>query len=229
MSTPSKFLIVSSLVIFSSAAARAETLVLKAVDGVSSGIGASKNTVLSINGGSSYAGVYDLEIDGRAAQGFCVEPAQSVSLNTPYIYQALSLDAAYPGAPQRVNDLELLLGKYGSLPMTPLHSAALQISLWEITGDDRAYDLGGGNFSIVDTNTLQAGGFTDSEAIELARDWLANLTGTKRARVTVYRHDTAQDIITWQNVPDGGSTVALSGLSLLGLTVARRLFRSSGV
>ena len=173
-----------------------------------------------------FAGVIDLKINGSATntQGFCIDPWH-YSVSTTQNYQLVSLDAG-PLLPDNMGtdaarQIEELWNHFYTSGITNTDAAALQIEIWKIV------DLGvsGGTFSLVSASSSVL------SAITTMNTWLTGIdpNGTTANLVAVTKLDSrgvGQDYVI-PNVPDGGTTVALVGLALIGLLAFRRKFRTA--
>ncbi len=153
-------------------------------------------------------GILRLTVDGTAMNGFCVDPFH-ISLDSSPGYEYVPLPDA-PKEHQVGPDTALLIsrlwGRYYSPTMSATGAAGLQIAIWELVGgsafvlpDGEDYDADIMLASVRDSN--YAGPVAD----------LVGLTGP------------GQDYVV-QKVGDGGSTLALLGLALCGLSFATKKF-----
>ena len=158
---------------------------------------------------NAYAGVIHLIVDGTPTDGFCVDPWHW-SAATPEQYQTVTLgDSPKPPGPMGAETalkIEQLWQHYYSPSITNNTAAGLQIAIWQLidtavlsaTFSVNGYDYGAATFiSWVEANPTAPA---------------ANLLGLTGP---------GQDYAI-QKVPDGGATVALLGLSFLGLVGLRK-------
>lgn len=163
---------------------------------------------------NAYAGVLRLVVDGTPTDGFCVDPWHwSSGSSLQYETVALGVAPKPPGpmGAETALKIEQLWQKYYTPSISSDTAAGLQIAIWELVDaavysasfSVNSYDYGASTFiSWVDANPTAA-----------AAD-LVGLTGP------------GQDYAV-QKVPDGGMTVALLGLSFLGLIGLRRKLQTS--
>ncbi len=176
------------------------------------GVGPSKVVNIStstLGTFNAYAGVVRLVVDGTPTDGFCIDPWHwSSALPKPYETVALGNSPKSPGPMGAATALKIeqLWQHYYSPTISNETAAGLQIAIWKLvdaavlsaTFSINGYDYGASNFiSWVEANP-------NAPAASLI-----GLTGA------------GQDYAI-RKVPDGGSTVALLGLSLLGLAALRR-------
>lgn len=185
------------------------------------GVGPSK--VVNISASSlgtfnAYAGVLRLVVDGTPTDGFCVDPWHWSS-STAQPYESVDLGSASkpPGlatgsmGTDTALKIEQLWQHYYTPSISEDTAAGLQIAIWKLVDEAvfsatfsiNSYDYGASNFiAWVEANPSAPA---------------ANLIGLTGV---------GQDYAI-QKVPDGGITVALLGLSFLGLVGLRRKFRQS--
>ena len=161
--------------------------------------------------GGVYAGVVNLQVDGVAMQGFCIDPFHFAS-KSALTYEMVPLEDApkaylpdFLGAMGnfKADQISKLMGMAYSPNMYPNAAAGLQIAIWEI--------VAGEDFKII-TTTQDFG----------AADLLAQLPNYKGPKANLIAlTGPGQDYVI-ATVPDGGATAALLGLGLAWLAFAGR-------
>ena len=187
-------------------------------------MGIGNNEIVSITsstlGGpvSVYAGIINLQVDGVATQGFCIDPYHwSVTGPQPYSMVPLTSAPKDPGGPMNsatATQIEQLWAKYfPSAASSSTVAAGLQIAIWElVTGPGNTGNTG--HFSLNSANDYGASGmisWVDATPGAATAD-LVGLTGP------------GQDYVI-PSVPDGGMTLILLGLVSMGLVVTQRSLR----
>jgi hypothetical protein len=207
------FIAVTSLSLFASVSLKATPFVTVQ----ETGVGASE--IVNISSSSlgtfnAYAGVLKLLVDGVPTDGFCIDPWH-FSSSAPLTFEEVALGSAPkppgPMGPEAALAVEQLWAHFYSAAITNENAAALQVAIWEIVDAS----VVGGSFSI---NSYDYGASTmlawlSANPNAAAAD-LIGLTGA------------GQDYVV-QKVPDGGASVALLGLSFVGLLGLRRKLRTS--
>jgi uncharacterized protein (TIGR03382 family) len=141
--------------------------------------------------------------------GFCVEPAESLSYGESLVYQIQD-----PGLLANADTVARLVTAYLASPQTADHAAAVQWAIWEMTTEILSSpSLTAGNVRI----TLPAGDLTAT----LANQYLATAGSFAPANLTYLTNTGRQDVITWTPIPEPG-TAALAALSALLLVRRRR-------
>jgi len=156
-----------------------------------------------------YAGVVVLNVDGVTTNSFCIDPYQwsNPSPDTSYAYRDLAA-APIPGNAMGAASaltIEELWNKYYVQALGSSSIAAgLQIAIWETVakGTNEAFSVNGSDFG--------AAGMISN---------LGKLDGP--ADLIALSSEGHQDYVV-QRVPDGGTTIAMLGLALLGLGFVRR-------
>jgi hypothetical protein len=171
-----------------------------------------------------YAGVVNLQVGPTVTKGFCIDPWHW-SITGPQSYDLVSLALA-PKAPTgpmgsaAAIQIEKLWNQFYTLGITDTNAAALQIEIWKVV------DIGvtGGTFHL---NSAPIGVMTEIGVMET---WLngdlSNAPAADLSAVISLSHSpngesVGQDYVI-PGVPDGGSTVALLGIGLLGICLIRR-------
>lgn len=157
--------------------------------------------------GNVYAGIVNLQVDGIATQGFCIDPFHFSSKSTlPYDLIALA-DAPknFSGGMDAIkaDQISKLWGMAFSSSMNSSQAAAMQLAIWEIVAGDlftikSATDYGAAAL------VAQLGSYQGPKANLIA------LTGA------------GQDYVI-ATVPEAGATLILLGLGLCGLAAFRRI------
>jgi len=223
MITPMKHIAVglTGLVLVAAASLKATPVTVQEV-----GIG--PNQVVSITssllGGpvSVYAGVVKLKVDGTAMNGFCIDPWHwSVSSPLAYDLRPLAQAPAWPAPMGSTAALEIerLWDNYYTPGISGVTAAALQIEIWKIV--DTAEPAA--------SFTLVSAPASVTTMMGVMETWLGgDLSGSPAAWLsavvsTQYTRDTkvGQDYVI-PGVPEGGWTVTLVGIGLLGLLLIRR-------
>lgn len=164
--------------------------------------------------GGVYAGINQLLINGAdIVNGFCIDPFHfSSGSSLPYTVVNLA-DAPKPAnnnmGPTVALYIQRLWGSYYSPGMSAQDAAGLQIAIWELV-DPNGFNLANGESDYGASsfiNTVTAPDYSGSVASLVA------LSGG------------GQDYVV-PSVPDGGMTLCLFGMGLLGLAAARRQFRT---
>jgi len=161
------------------------------------------------------AGVIDLLVNGVATDAFCVEPFQPSLSGTNTYDTATVASAPQPLGPMgdaTAKKIEQLWAKFYSPNISNENAAGLQIAIWELV--DAA--VSGGIFS------LWSYDYGASAMIA----WVNANSNAAAADLTALVNGRGQDYIV-QKVPDGGTSVALLGLSFVGLLALRRKFRTA--
>lgn len=180
-----------------------------------------------------YAGVNNLTISGNGTtlntQGFCIDPYHWSFSGPGAGYSVVALQDApkAPGGPMdsheaaQISELWALHFNDAMSDTTGLNAAALQVAIWDIIG----HGIDGGAETI---DALKITG--DSSIINLATTWVAGVadpTGGPSADLLGLTHPVDGQDYVIANVPDGGATVVLLGLAMLGLAVSGRKLRAA--
>lgn len=152
--------------------------------------------------GYTYAGVVNLSVNGVLMDGFCIDPYHA-STSSPLWYKAVPLTQA-PKAPGTMDASQaLLIASLWALAYSPAitadTAAALQLAIWEVVGGD--------DFRLLSSNDYGAAALlAQAKAYTGPRPNLIGLTGS------------GQDyVVAVAKVSDGGFTVLLLGITLLGI------------
>lgn len=190
------------------------------------GIGANETVYINSstlgNNLHVYAGVVDLLVNGVPTEGFCIDPWHwSASGPKAYNLEALGLAPKPPGpmGPGAALQIEQLWQQYYTPSITNIIAAALQIKIWEIV--DAA--IAGGTFAL---DSIDHDSSAVTAALNTMTTFLAQNPGAAAANLVAVSGPDGQDyVIPGSNVPDGGTTVALLGLGMVGLMAMRKKFR----
>ncbi len=180
-------------------------------------VGVGANKVVNITSSTLgtvnvYAGVIKLMVDGVPTDAFCIDPWH-FSTNATMAYETRALAAAPKppgpmGAATAVK-IEQLWQKYYTPAITNTTAAALQIAIWKLVDSAVAnafFSLNGYDYGA--SNMIS---WVNSHPSAPAAD-LIGLSGP------------GQDYVV-KRVSDSGASVALLGLSFLGLVALRKRFR----
>jgi len=161
--------------------------------------------------GGVYAGINQLLINGsQTVNGFCIDPFH-YSSSSPLSYTVVALANAPKGDPfgsgmgsAEALTIEQLWGAHYSAGMSTANAATLQLAIWDVVGGVDFTTTSSLNSTALSwITTVNAAGYNGPAAN------LLGLTGS------------GQDYVV-QNVPDGGLTVALLGMTFLGLAAVRK-------
>jgi hypothetical protein len=167
-----------------------------------------------------YAGVLDLKVNGVATNGFCIDPWHW-SDSSVQNYNTIALGTA-PKAPgpmglAAAKQIEQLWAAFYSSSISNINAAALQIEIWTVVDGGVA----GGTFSLISIDHDSAA--VTAEIATMAA-FLANNPNAPTADLIAVT-GAGQDYVI--PVPDGGTTLCLLGLALVGLGAVRRKFQTS--
>jgi hypothetical protein len=191
-------------------------LPLKATPVTVQEVGMGANEIVNITSSTLgtanvYAGVVDLLVSGTPKAGFCIDPWHwSVSGILTYDLVPLMGAPKSPGPMDAATavKIEQLWQQYYS-PASNTQSAGLQIAIWELV------DIS------VTTASFQLNGTNDYGAGDMIA-WVNSHTDAPAANLVAVTGP-GQDYAI--SVPDGGWTVSLLGMALLGLSLIRRRVR----
>ena len=182
--------------------------------------------------GDVYAGVIKLDVNGTPMQGFCIDPWH---LSAPgvldYDLRTLALAPAWPGpmGSAAAAEIEKLWSHYYSAGIDADTAAALQIEIWKITDAavaDGTFQLTSASGTILAKMGLMEA-WLGGDISGAPAAWLSAVVSMETdGAVARPPRKLGQDYVI-PGVPDGGWTVALVGLGLLGLCLVRR--RATGV
>ena len=160
--------------------------------------------------GGVYAGIVNMEVDGVATQGFCIDPFH-FSSRSALQYEAIALEDApkaylpyFSGdmGQTKADQISKLWGMAFSSTMSADAAAAMQLAIWEIVAGDM--------FTITSTTDYGAGALLAA---------LADYKGPKANLIGLT--GPGQDYVI-ATVPEGGATLVLLGFGLCGLAAFRR-------
>lgn len=173
--------------------------------------------------GGAWAGIYELNVDGHAMQGFCIDPWEySPSSPSGYTVNALQnapVDAQVkdqygnkmdPGPMSAANATEIkkLWAQYfRPAEMSPSAAKDLQLAIWLI--------VGGSNFHVTDA---APSGFNSWN--EWLNHYEAAAANATPANLVALSGANEQDYAV--ATPDGGTTVGLLGMAFTALAIWRR-------
>ncbi|HEY4300855.1 MAG TPA: VPDSG-CTERM sorting domain-containing protein [Candidatus Didemnitutus sp.] len=189
------------------------------------GVGANETVYINSTGPNGlgtnlhvYAGVLDLKVDGVATAGFCIDPWHW-SGSGPMAYQTEDLSLAPKAAlsgmgTTAATQIEQLWAAYYTPSISNVNAAALQIEIWTIV-DNAIY--GGTNFKLdlVDNSATDV-----TNAINSMANFLTTNQGAATADLIAVTGPGQDYVIA--RVPDGGVTLSMLGLGLVGLLAFRR-------
>ena len=155
-----------------------------------------------------YAGILNLQINGVATQGFCIDPFHW-SVNGPQTYNFEPLASA-PKDPVngmgalKALEIEQLWAQYYSSSMSNEQAAGLQIAIWDI--------VGGSNFQLDSGNDYGASGMLG---------WVTDHSQAPTANLIAVTGPGQDYVIPCSSVPDAGETAVLLGMGLAGIALMR--------
>jgi hypothetical protein len=162
----------------------------------------------------AYAGIIDLQVNGVAVNGFCIDPFHwSISGAQGYNSEDLSTAPKSPvngmGSTTAL-DIDQLWQQYYSPTMGSQNAAGLQIAIWEL--------VGGSSFKLDSTPDYGAGDMLD---------WLKNNPNAPGANLIALTGPGQDYVIpnsagpNVREVPDGGVTALLLCFAAVGLILFR--------
>ncbi len=168
-----------------------------------------------------YAGVLKLNINGVITDGFCIDPWHwSSSSSLPYELESLA------NAPKSANEttpnpmgaatalkIEQLWQQYYTPSISNVNAAALQIEIWQLV--DLA--VNNGTFALVTIDGVDSAAVT--AAIAGMNNFLSANPNAPAANL-IAATGRGQDYVF--QVPEGGITAVLLGLSLMVMSLKRR-------
>lgn len=203
--------------------ATAATAVLAALS-----IGATADTITFVNvlpvedgyillSGVSHhlnAGIYNLTVDGKPVDSFCIDPYDTITTGSHDGYNYVSLDLAPDPAANnmglaKATSIEQLWAHAYDPNMTQNAAVAMQLAIWEIVAGD-AFSVTWNSWA-TGVKTLYDGYFTFLGSAD---------ENTPTANLIALTHPDKQDFVI--GVPDGGVTLALLGISMGGLAFFAR-------
>jgi hypothetical protein len=181
------------------------------------GIGANEVvqiTSSTLGTASVYAGIVDLQVNGVAMDGFCIDPFHwSIPGLQSYNTETLGAGPKAPGGPMGAATalkIEQLWAQYYSVGMSGQNAAGLQIAIWDL--------VGGANFQLDSSPDYGAGdmlAWVNNNPTASAADLIA-VTGPGQDYVIPNGPN-----IPHFSVPDGGTTALLLGMGLISLIIMR--------
>lgn len=166
-----------------------------------------------------YAGVLDLKVNGVATTGFCIDPWHwSGSTVQNYTSETLGSGPKAPGpmGAAAATQIEQLWAAFYSDSMSNVNAAAMQLEIWSIV--DNA--VPGATYSLISIDSSSA-------AVMAEMQVMANFLSSNPDAATadlIAVTGPGQDYVI-RNIPDGGATLCLLGLSLVGVVALRKRFR----
>jgi hypothetical protein len=157
-----------------------------------------------------YAGIINLQVDGVATQGFCIDPYHwSVSGPQPYSEVPLTSAPKSPGGPMSsatATKIEQLWAQFFSPTMGNAAAAGLQIAIWDLVTAPfpGTFKVDAGDTSVADADLAWVNSNPNAATANLV-----GLTGP------------GQDYVI-PSVPDSGTTALLLGLGVCALFAARK-------
>jgi hypothetical protein len=205
------------------------TVALKATPVTVEEAGIGANQIVNITSSTLgtawvYAGVLDLVVDGTPTAGFCIDPWHW-SADGPQAYDSEPLSDApksatgstpNPMGATTATEIGQLWKNYLTPSISNDTAAALQIEIWDLVAAAVAPN---GTF------TLNYAPSSVLSTLSTMQTWLANNPDAPTANMLALTGP-GQDYAI-DPVPDGGSTVALLGLGLIGLIAFRKKFQTT--
>ena len=154
-----------------------------------------------------YAGPVNLLVNGEATQGFCIDPFHwSVTGPQAYNTEALGDAPKPPGpmGPANALKIEQLWAQYYSANLSNQGGAGLQIAIWELVGG----------------SSFQLDSSSDYGAADML-SWVDSHPGATAADLLAVSGPGQDYVIPRNSVPDGGETIVLLAVGLLGLAAVR--------
>jgi hypothetical protein len=169
-----------------------------------------------------------IDVNGVPTDAFCIDPWHYAHSGVSELYNEVPLeDAPNPPGPMggtAADEVEQLWAEFFSPGVAAATShlknglplAALQVAIWEVV----SAGTGGGNFTFIGPSAVGT-----AAAADLA--WLAANPFAPRADLTGLVPLAGGQAYVIPAVPDGGTTVALLGVGLLGLVALRRRLKAA--
>ena len=176
-----------------------------------------------------YACVVNLKVNNIATVGFCIDPWHwSASGPLPYSVEELANapksatdSTANPMGAAAATKIEELWAKYESTAVgNNVVAAALQIEIWQVVAAAVAPN---GTFKLDSVDNDSAAVYSALAGMDT---FLAGATATTPKAFLVAVTGRGQDYVI-PNVPEAGATVALLGVALAGLGLARKKFQAA--
>jgi hypothetical protein len=174
------------------------------------------NTLSPLGGPiATEAGIYNLDVNGTTTPSFCVDLGHySSGSQLPYNYTSLDNAPISPTGPMgaaAAKAIKQLWEQYFSPSMIASDAAGLQLAIW-----NQASIGGGWGSLVINSASIQA-----LTAFGSMNTWLAaNSSSAPQANLVALTSQNNQGYVV--EIPDGGTTVALLGLTLSGLAAVRR-------
>ena len=181
-------------------------------------ISSSSTLPTSLGPANVYAGVVRLMVNGTATNGFCIDPwhwSGSGVLN--YNTESLATAPKPPGpmGALAAKEIEQLWAHYYTPSISNVDAAGLQIAIWDLVAAGvNSINPGSVTFKLNSSNDYGAAGMLS---------WVSSNTNAPTADLIAVTGP-GQDYVI-QRIPDGGTTLCLLGLALMGLVAFRRKFQ----
>lgn len=192
---------------------------------------------------AAYAGQFQGTLNHLPFTTYCVDLWQDISLSST-VYSDFSQVQAGTSSlswftAAKANDLGRLFTAHAGSVTDAITSSAMQLAIWEIISETGStYDLLPGHSTSGNFTAMRYfGNANETQALNLAQNWVQHLGTSSNYAITVEYSPTKQDLIRASfaplasdsapmATPEPGSVVLL-GLGLAALTRSRKKFKSS--